>query len=152
MTVTRFLNRNLFQSSGCGLHIERVGFCQTSGQNHPSADTEHALLMPGLGNQHHPVSTKNPEAQRFFDQGLTLIFAFNHDEAIRSFQRVSELDPQLAMAYWGMALALGPNINLDVIPEREKAAYEAVQKPWCYRQKRPNRSALYRSAGKKIFD
>jgi len=59
------------------------------------------VLMSGLGNLHHPVSTKNAEAQQFFDQGLRLIYAFNHDEAARSFQRAAELDPQLAMAWWG---------------------------------------------------
>ena len=85
-------------------------------------------LMSGLGSLHHPVTTTNPEAQRFFDQGLALVYAFNHEEAARSFKRAAELDPQMAMAYWGVALALGPNINLDVDPEREKAAYDAVQK------------------------
>jgi len=84
--------------------------------------------MSGLGQHHHSISTKNPEAQRFFDQGLTLVFGFNHEEAARSFRRASELDPQSAMALWGVALALGPCINLDVDPAHEKAAYEAVQK------------------------
>ena len=86
-----------------------------------------AMLLPGLGNLHHPVQTSNPEAQKFFDQGLTLVFAFNHDEAIRSFQRAAELDSRAAMPLWGIALALGPNINMDVSPEAEKAAYDAVQ-------------------------
>jgi len=87
-----------------------------------------ATLMTGFGSLHHPVATKNPEAQRFFDQGLALVYAFNHDEAVRSFKRAVELDPQMAMAHWGMALALGPNINADVDPDHEKAAYEAAQK------------------------
>lgn len=85
-------------------------------------------LMEGLGNLHHPVTTKSPEAQRFFDQGLTLIYAFNHDFAYWSFQRAAELDPNMAMAYWGMALAIGPNINMDITPDREKKAYELIQK------------------------
>jgi tetratricopeptide (TPR) repeat protein len=84
-------------------------------------------MMPGMGTHHHPVSTANTEAQKFFDQGLSFVFAFNHDEAIRSFKRAAELDPQLAMAHWGIALALGPNINLDVDAEREKAAFDATQ-------------------------
>ena len=84
--------------------------------------------MPGLGDVHHPVSTKNRQAQQFFDQGLKLVFGFNHDEARRSFQRAAELDPKLAMAWWGVALTLGPNYNLPVDPEREKAGYEAVQR------------------------
>src|SRR4029077_5534691 len=85
-------------------------------------------LMSGLGQHHHLISTKSSEAQRFFDQGLTLIFAFNHEEAARAFRRAAELDPQSAMPPWGIALALGPCINLDVAPPHEKAAYEAVQK------------------------
>lgn len=87
-----------------------------------------AQLLAGLGNLQHAVKTGNPQAQRFFDQGLRLVYAFNHEEAVRSFRRAAELDPQMAMAYWGIAYALGPNINLDVDPERERAAYEAVQK------------------------
>jgi hypothetical protein len=85
-------------------------------------------LMPGLGEVHHPVSTKNREAQQFFDQGLKFIYGFNHDEARRSFQRAAELDPKLAMAHWGVALTLGPNYNLPVDPERERAGYDAVQR------------------------
>src|SRR5580693_6138814 len=68
-------------------------------------------LVSGLGTGHHPVSTKNPEAQQFFDQGLRFIYAFNHDEAARSFQKAAELDPKLAIAYWGIAEAVGPNYN-----------------------------------------
>src|SRR5205085_3232139 len=85
-------------------------------------------LMSGLGNVHHPVSTKNSQAQQFFDQGLKLVYGFNHDEARRSFQRAAELDPKLAMAWWGIALTLGPNYNLPVDREREKAGYDAVQR------------------------
>ena len=76
------------------------------------------VLMPGLGEVHHPVSTKNRQAQQFFDQGLKLVFGFNHDEARRSFQRAAELDPKLAMAWWGVALTLGPNYNLPVAMRR----------------------------------
>ncbi|HEY6070268.1 MAG TPA: hypothetical protein VIU85_02760 [Chthoniobacterales bacterium] len=87
-----------------------------------------ARLMAGLGEVHHPVSTRNREAQQFFDQGLKFVYGFNHDQARRSFQRAAELDPKLAMAWWGIALTLGPNYNLPVDPEREKAGYDAVQK------------------------
>ena len=86
-----------------------------------------ATLMTGMGNLHHEIATKSEEAQKFFDQGLTFIYAFNHDEAIRSFKRAAELDPNSPMPLWGIALALGPNINLDVDPEREQAAYAAVE-------------------------
>jgi tetratricopeptide (TPR) repeat protein len=93
-----------------------------------AAQAKAPALMSDLGQHHHVISSKSFEAQRFFDQGLTLVFAFNHEEAARSFRRVAELDPQSAMAYWGVALALGPCINLDVDPPHEKDAYEAVQK------------------------
>jgi tetratricopeptide (TPR) repeat protein len=84
--------------------------------------------MTGMGKLHHPVSTKNVQAQEFFDQGLRLIYAFNHDEAARSFQRAAELDPKLAMAYWGVAEAVGPNYNDPASDDRFKAAHEAIQK------------------------
>jgi tetratricopeptide (TPR) repeat protein len=85
-------------------------------------------LMSGLGDVHHSVSTKNRQAQQFFDQGLKLVYGFNHDEARRSFERAAGLDPKLAMAWWGVALTLGPNYNLPVDPEREKAGYDAAQR------------------------
>jgi hypothetical protein len=87
-----------------------------------------ATLMTGLGNHHHPVSTRNPEAQKFFDQGLRLLYAFNHDEAALSFARAAELDPDLAMAYWGMALVKGPNYNLSADDEQWKAAHATLEK------------------------
>ncbi len=91
-------------------------------------DPKPVFLMQGLGNLHHPVSTRNAEAQQFFDQGLCLVFGFNHEEAARSFHRAAELDPQLAMAWWGVALAVGPNYNMPVDPEHEKIAADAVAK------------------------
>lgn len=110
------------------LNLCTVGLAQHATHNTKVAKERPATHMPGMGTHHHPVSTTNPEAQKFFDQGLRFVFAFNHAEAIRSFTRAAELDPKMAMAHWGIALALGPNINLDVDPEREKAAYEAAQK------------------------
>jgi tetratricopeptide (TPR) repeat protein len=92
---------------------------------HPSAKP--ATLMSGYGDLHHPVSTKNLQAQQFFDQGLCQIYAFNHDEAARSFQRAVDLDPKLAMAYWGVAEAVGPNYNDPASDERFAAAHAAIQ-------------------------
>jgi tetratricopeptide (TPR) repeat protein len=98
-------------------------------QNHSThAQPKPATLMTGLGDLHHPVSTKNPQAQQFFDQGLRLIYAFNHDEAARSFKRAAELDPKLAMAYWGVAEAVGPNYNDPASDERFAEAHDAIQK------------------------
>jgi pimeloyl-ACP methyl ester carboxylesterase len=113
-----FINRaDLTNGSASGHH------------HHAAAAAKPAMAMNGLGERHHPVSTRNAEAQRFFNQGLALIYAFNHEEAARSFRRATELDPQLAMAYWGVALAVGPNYNEATIDaERVKTAYEAIQK------------------------
>lgn len=88
-----------------------------------------AAIIAGLGDVHHPIHTKVLDAQQFFDQGLALIYAFNHEEAARSFRRAAELDPASPMPYWGIALAVGPNYNdTDIDHEREKTAYEAIQK------------------------
>ena len=92
------------------------------------AQSRPVKLIAGIGNAHHPVSTHNVEAQQFFDQGLRFIYAFNHDEAARSFQHAAELDPKLAMAYWGIAEAVGPNYNDPADPERYQQAHDAVQK------------------------
>ena len=88
-----------------------------------------APKLEGLGDLHFPISTNSKEAQEFFDQGLRLVYAFNHAEAYRAFQETSRLDPNCAMSYWGQALALGPNIN-DPFPDmtRQKLAYQAIQK------------------------
>ncbi len=100
------------------------------GHGHSAAASEAkpATLVTGLGDLHHPVSTANPQAQQFFDQGLRFIYAFNHDEAERSFRRASELDAKLAMAYWGIAEAVGPNYNDPASEDRFIKAHEAIQK------------------------
>lgn len=88
-----------------------------------------APLFSGLGNLTMPISSKDKNAQVFFDQGLKLLYAFNHAEAHRSFLEASRLDPNAAMAYWGQAYALGPNIN-DPMPdsERKLKAFESLEK------------------------
>jgi tetratricopeptide (TPR) repeat protein len=98
-------------------------------QHPPEASKkQRTTLLPALGRHHHPISTRSPEAQKFFDEGLTLVYAFNHEEAIRSFERAAALDPGAAMPAWGIAYALGPNINMDVDPAGEKRAYDASRK------------------------
>jgi tetratricopeptide (TPR) repeat protein len=98
-------------------------------QEHMShAPARAVTLVSGVGNNHHPVSTKSPEAQKFFDQGLRFIYAFNHDEAARSFGHAAELDAKLAIAYWGVAEAVGPNYNDPASDDRFKQAHEAIQK------------------------
>jgi tetratricopeptide (TPR) repeat protein len=71
-------------------------------------------LYSGLGTWRHAIATRQPEAQKFFDQGLVLMYGFNRYEALRSFRKAAELDPHAAMAYWGMAMVLGPYINMDM--------------------------------------
>jgi hypothetical protein len=97
-------------------------------QEKKPAERSPDLSLTAIGRQHHPIQTKSAEAQAFFDQGITLLYGFNHEEAARAFRRAGELDPASAMPLWGIALAVGPNYNLDVDAEREKTAYETVQK------------------------
>src|SRR5881398_1018175 len=103
-------------------------FAQEHAQHAAAAKAKSASLMTGYGDWHHPVSTKNAQAQAFFDQGLRLIYAFNHDEAARSFQRAGELDPKLAMAFWGVAEAVGPNYNDPASEDRFVQAHAAIEK------------------------
>lgn len=115
--------------SGCLLGLVCAAAVPAQHQHHEMAKPASAKRMSGLGVLSHPVTTQNAEAQQFFNQGLALIYAFNHEEAARSFQHAAELDPQLAMAHWGYALAVGPNYNEPAIdPARMQAAYDAVQK------------------------
>lgn len=87
-----------------------------------------APLFNDLGSYSVRITTDEPLAQRFFDQGLTLTFGFNHAEAIRSFREAARLDPECAMCYWGIAFALGPNINMPMFDEAVPEAYSASQK------------------------
>jgi tetratricopeptide (TPR) repeat protein len=94
----------------------------------PADQTDAPPLFDNLGSLHHPITTTSEQAQRFFDQGLRLVYAFNHEEAIRSFEAAVQLDSQSAMPYWGIALALGPNINGEMGKKDERRAIEMVQK------------------------
>jgi|RhiMethySRZTD1v2_1073278.scaffolds.fasta_scaffold02443_4 tetratricopeptide (TPR) repeat protein len=86
-----------------------------------------APLYDNLGSLHHQITTASSEAQRYFDQGLTLSYAFNHAEAIRSFRQAAALDADCAMCYWGVAFALGPNINAPITPEAARDAFAAIE-------------------------
>ncbi len=87
-----------------------------------------AMLFDDLGTLHRIVSTASPEAQKYFDQGLRLAYGFNHDEATRSFARGAELDPGCAMCFWGAAYTMGPNYNVPMLPDRAKAAWDALER------------------------
>lgn len=84
-------------------------------------------LFDGLGDLQHPVTVKSKQAQRYFDQGMRLVFGFNHKEAIRSFRSAAHLDPQCAMAYWGIAYAYGPHVNKPMDGSDTTNAWAALQ-------------------------
>jgi tetratricopeptide (TPR) repeat protein len=94
----------------------------------PAKATAPATLATGLGDINHPVSTNNQEAQKFFNQGLAYVYAFNHEEAVRSFKQAAQLDPNLAMAYWGVALSMGSNYNVPADGPALLEAYSNLQK------------------------
>lgn len=86
-----------------------------------------APLFDGLGEHRHPISTRSTKAQRYFEQGLMLLFNFNHKEAIRSFRAAATLDPQCAMAHWGEAFAYGSHVNAPMADEAVAPAWAALQ-------------------------
>jgi hypothetical protein len=94
----------------------------------PAVIEQQAPLFDDLGSLHHPIATRSELAQRYFDQGLTLSYGFNHAEAARSFREATRHDPQCAMCYWGVALVLGPNINAPMDPADVPEAYDASRK------------------------
>lgn len=113
--------------------------------------TTPVTVLPGLGRSHHPIATTNEEAQRLFDQALALVYGFNHEEAIRTFRHVGELDPKSPMPHWGIALSLGPNINMDVTAEAEKEAYAAVQRAVSLAAGAPEQERAYVEALRKRY-
>src|SRR5687767_4318159 len=100
--------------------------CSCSRGSERDASSTKAPLYDNLGSLHHAITTASPEAQRYFDQGLTLSYAFNHAEAIRAFRQAASIDPACAMCYWGVAFALGPNINAPITEDAAKEAYAAI--------------------------
>lgn len=104
---------------GTDSHVESTATGEEPSSDGAAAHPDQALidragapLFDGLGSHHHEITTSDPGAQRYFNQGMILTFAFNHAEAIRSFKAAQKLDPACAMCYWGEALATGPNINI----------------------------------------
>ncbi len=81
-------------------------------------------LLGNLGEYQRPITSSNPEARQFFDEGLTLLYGFNHEEAFRSFERAAALDAKAPMPHWGMSLALGTNYNDTATPDRLQQAYD----------------------------
>lgn len=128
-----------------------TGFAFGQHGHNTETQTKTIELEEGLGNINHAVSTKNAEAQKFFNQGLAYIYAFNHEEAIRSFKRAAELDGELAMAYWGASLALGSNYNLQADAAQLKDAYANLQKALQFAPKATQKERDYVAALSKRY-
>lgn len=107
---------------------ELTPYGQLPGEEARTKVAEQAPLWDNLGSLSYKITTAKPEAQRYFDQGLRLAYAFNHEEAAKSFRTAQMLDPRCAMCYWGEALVLGPNINMPMAPEAVAPAVAASEK------------------------
>lgn len=105
-----------------------LGPFPTDGPGGTEAATAAPPLLENLGALHFPVSTVKPSAQRYFDQGLKLAYAFNHAEAARAFRHAQRLDPHCALCYWGEALVLGPNINAPMDAAANGPALDALRR------------------------
>jgi len=160
------------------LITEPLAAAQTNEQDDVQSTVIPGQLAPrlqNLGNHKFPVTTNSARAQLFINQGLMLAYGFNHAEAERSFREAARLDPNCAMAYWGMALVLGPNINMAMSPEAEQPAHKTIRKAVALKntvsereqayidalakrysgEEKPNRSALdraYAAAMRELHD
>lgn len=130
-----------------------VSVSDVKAQHHGGSSGEKpAMLLPGMGDLHHPISTASPEAQKFFDQGLTLVYGFNRPEALRSFKRAAELDPRAIMPLWGIALAVAPHINMDGdMDVDQKMGFEVLQKALSMSRAAPEPERAYVEALAKRF-
>lgn len=114
----------------------------------PASDT--VPLYTDLGSHHRAISTRVTKAQQYFDQGLRLVYGFNHGEAIRAFTEAARLDPNCAMCYWGTAYAYGPHVNAGMDSASGVAAYAAVQQALAHlTHARPVEQALIRAVAKR---
>ena len=125
MTFPRIL---LFAAALVACVTSGSGIGPTAAHGQSTGASDAVPLYTNLGSHHKTISTKVPATQQYFDQGLRLVYGFNHAEAIRAFQRAAALDPTCAMCYWGIALAYGPHVNAPMDAPSGVAAYAALQK------------------------
>lgn len=118
------------------------------------ASKSSARLFEGMGKHHRLVANASPQAQKYFDQGLIWAYAFNHDEGVRSFTEATRLDPDCAMAWWGIALCNGPHINNPIMtPQSSKAAWAAIQRALALKiTANPTERALLDALSKRYAD
>ena len=131
-----------------------LGSCTTEESLNELVKRAGAPLFEGMGNHTHPITTNNSYVQRYFDQGLTIDFAFNHAESARSFRAAQNLDPNCAMCYWGEALALGPNINVTsngavIMADHEREAAYRLDQLYLCKNFRPMNDQILRQAYRK---
>jgi tetratricopeptide (TPR) repeat protein len=136
----------------------QTGFAQSHDSHAPAGPpgtfagwAKGAQLFDGLGNYHRKITTRSRLAQKYFDQGMRLVWAFNHDEATRSFAKAAQIDPTCASCYWGVALTLGPNYNMPMMSSpRARVGWEAVRKAEANaRHATPIERALIAAVGKR---
>ncbi len=127
--MTFAIGWRMVRSAMLPLLVAGFSLAPTLPQVRAGEEKDREPLIEGIGAYSRKVTTESPEAQRYFDQGLNLLFAFNLEEAARSFRQAAELDPACAMAWWGLAYAQGPHINLPVVDdEKAKVAFEAIER------------------------
>lgn len=151
------MRRRMSCGIACGtalvLSMSGVAGAQTPNHQHYTSDADAmakagpdgqlAPRLQNLGSHTFPVTTTNKDAQAFMNQGLNLSYGFNHAEAGRAFREAARLDPDLAMAYWGQALVLGPNINATMDAKVEPEAYELARKAVAMKDKASERERAY---------
>src|SRR5262245_46002909 len=115
-------------ASAAGQTASHQHYEKTEDAAKPAADGALAPRLLNLGSHVFPVTTRSARAQRFVNQGVRLAYGFNHAEAARSFREAERLDPSCAMAVWGQALVLGPNINVPMTPEDEPTTFALVRR------------------------
>ena len=113
----------------CTLLLLIVPVAASAQLKQTTTDGRLAPLLSNLGSLHVPITTDSADAQKYFNQGMRLLYGFNHAESLRSFREAARIDENCAMCFWGQALALAPNINDSAIgPDREQQGYDAIRK------------------------
>ena len=139
------MNTNMKATAIASLLALAISFTASGAEKLPGP------LFDGLGDLHHPVTTESKQAQRYFDQGMRLLFGFNHKEAIRSFRSAAHLDPQCAMAHWGVAYAYGPHVNKPMDASDTANAWAALQLAMANKSKVSAKEQAYITALEKRY-
>jgi tetratricopeptide (TPR) repeat protein len=140
----------LLALAGCAAQGQDTVPSQTHGTHGRSSADGRPVLYDSLGSYSYRITTASPDAQRWFDQGLRLVYAFNHHEAQRAFREAARLDPTCAMCFWGIAVTEGGNYNHPTDADREKKAVAAAQQAGALgAEARPTERALIQALAKR---